>query len=209
MTTPPVYKESYLPGPQNTLFYTRTYTPPAPTPAKALIIFIHGFNEHIARYTHIHTPLSQHRGFAIFTFDQRGFGKTAAKEENGGGKRYALTSWKEQLEDIEWAIGEGRKVEGCESVPVFLMGHSMVCIFFFGRCVAILNRSAGWWPQPSIPDPQRPLVAATLPRNSLPPLRRDRLFTMAHSHHRPSLHQAVGRRKSVCDRSEDDYPCYC
>ena len=62
----------------------------------------------------------------MFAFDQRGFGKTAQKKENGGGKGYAKTSWKEQLEDIEWAVKHGRELEGCKDIPVFLLGHSMV-----------------------------------------------------------------------------------
>jgi len=119
------YTESYITGPQNTQFYTRTYLPPTSSPPKALIIALHGFNEHVGRHAHIHTPLAQ-RGLAVFAFDQRGFGLTALKKENGAGKKYAKTSWREQLEDIEWAVGEGRRVEGCGDVPVFMTGHSMV-----------------------------------------------------------------------------------
>ena len=65
----------------------------------------------------------------MFAFDQRGFGLTAQKKENGGGKKYAQTSWREQLEDIEWAVKEGRRVEGCGDLPVFMMGNSMVSLF--------------------------------------------------------------------------------
>jgi acylglycerol lipase len=125
MTSSPPYAESYIPGPQNTQFYTRNYSPPSSSPPKALLIAVHGFNEHVARYTQVHTPFAQ-RGIAVFAFDQRGFGLTVQKEENGAGKKYAQTSWKEQLEDIEWAVKEGRRVEGCGDVPVFLLGHSMV-----------------------------------------------------------------------------------
>lgn len=117
------YTESYIAGPQGTEFYTRIYTPS--TAPKALLVTVHGFNEHIGRFTHVHPSYAQ-RGIAVFAYDQRGFGLTVQKKENGAGKKYAQTSWKEQLEDIEWAIKEARKLPGCTSIPVFIMGHSMV-----------------------------------------------------------------------------------
>lgn len=118
------FTESYISGPQGTLFYTRTYAPPT-QPPKAVVIAVHGFNEHIGRFAHIHPSFAE-RGITVFAFDQRGFGLTVQKKENGAGKKYAQTSWKEQLEDIEWAVKQGKQVKGCETVPVFLMGHSMV-----------------------------------------------------------------------------------
>lgn len=117
------FTESYLPGPQGTVFYTRKYTPQSAT--RAVLVFVHGFNEHIARFAHVH-PLFAERGIALFAFDQRGFGQTVFHKDNGAGKKYAQTSWKQQLEDIEWAIKEAR--QGYENLPVFLMGHSMVSL---------------------------------------------------------------------------------
>lgn len=121
------YTETYITGPQKTQFYTRTYTP-SKSPPKALVVAIHGFNEHIGRYLHVHSAYGR-RGITVFAFDQRGFGLTAQKKENGGGKGYAKTSWKEQLEDIEWAVKEARGLEGCKDIPLFLYGHSMVRYF--------------------------------------------------------------------------------
>jgi len=144
MTSSAPYTESYILGPQNTQFYTRTYYPPSSEPPRALLVFVHGFNEHIGRYTHVHTPFPQ-RGIAVFACDQRGFGLTAQKKENGAGKKYAQTSWKEQLEDIEWAVKEGRRVEGCGDIPVFLMGHSMGG----GLALALPTRTGPAWPHPS------------------------------------------------------------
>lgn len=120
------FTEPYILGPQGTPFYARTYAPQSSTP-KALLVAVHGFNEHITRHEHIHTSFAD-RGIAVFAFDQRGFGRTAAHKENGAGKKYGHTSWTEQFEDIEWAIKEGRRMGGCAEVPVFLMGHSMVCL---------------------------------------------------------------------------------
>ncbi|KAF7968051.1 hypothetical protein HWV62_32120 [Athelia sp. TMB] len=134
------FTESYLPGPQGTLFYTRKYVPQSST--KAVVVSVHGFNEHIGRFAHIHPSFAQ-RGIAVFTFDQRGFGQTVQHKDNGAGKKYAQTSWKEQLEDIEWAVKEARK--GYEDVPVFLMGHSMGG----GLALAFPTRTQPEWPHPS------------------------------------------------------------
>ncbi|KAI3618823.1 putative lysophospholipase [Moniliophthora roreri] len=116
------YTESWLPGPQNTSFYTRLYTPSSP---KAAVVFIHGFAEHVGRYNHIHPLFPQHN-IALFTFDQRGFGRTALDEEakkkgNGG---WGKTSWDMQMQDITWALGIVKEKYG-DDIPVFLMGHSM------------------------------------------------------------------------------------
>ncbi|KAF7966674.1 hypothetical protein HWV62_37502 [Athelia sp. TMB] len=134
------FTESYLPGPQGTLFYTRKYIPQSST--KAVVVSVHGFNEHIGRFAHIHPSFAE-RGIAVFTFDQRGFGQTVQHKDNGAGKKYAQTSWKEQLEDIEWAVKEARK--GYEDVPVFLMGHSMGG----GLSLAFPTRTQPEWPHPS------------------------------------------------------------
>lgn len=113
--------EAWLAGPNATQFYTRTY--PAASP-KAVVVFLHGFAEHIGRYTHIHPRLAQN-GVAVFAFDLRGFGKTAQDtEKKSSHSSYGKTSWPENFADIEWAIKHVR--EEYPGVPVFLMGHSMV-----------------------------------------------------------------------------------
>jgi acylglycerol lipase len=116
------FLESWLVGPQHTQFYTRTYRPAST--AKAVVVFVHGFIEHIARYEHVF-PTWSACGIAIFAYDQRGFGRTALDtEKKSKGSSYAKTSWKEQFQDIEWAINHAKSEFG--SIPVFLYGHSMV-----------------------------------------------------------------------------------
>ncbi|KAG6861701.1 hypothetical protein C0995_013270 [Termitomyces sp. Mi166 len=123
MSSSVAYSESWLSGPKATHFYTRTYTPSS-TP-KAALVFVHGFAEHVGRYTHFHPLLCQHE-IAVFAFDQRGFGKTALDIEGSKSKdsAYGKTSWSEQMADISWAIEHARKT--FSGVPMFLMGHSMV-----------------------------------------------------------------------------------
>lgn len=122
--TSAVFEESWVTGPAGTNFYTRTYKADQP---KALLVFVHGFAEHVGRYDHAHVKYPQ-KGITVFTYDARGFGKTALDAANRSkSSSYGRTSWKEQFGDIEWAIGHARnEVPG---VPTFLMGHSMVGVW--------------------------------------------------------------------------------
>jgi acylglycerol lipase len=145
MSPQTAYIEAWLPGPQSTQFYTRTYNS-AGGDTKAVIVFIHGFAEHVGRYSHFH-PLFSERGIAVFAFDQRGFGKTALDAEGHKSKHsaYGKTSWSEQMADIGWAIGHAK--EEFPGLPIFLMGHSMVCTFH-SQMTAVVNIYAygcsGW-----------------------------------------------------------------
>ncbi|KAJ6491752.1 lysophospholipase [Mycena vitilis] len=116
------YTEAWLVGPQATKFYTRTYLAP-PSESRAVLVFIHGFAEHVGRYTWAHPQFAQ-RGINVFTFDQRGFGKTALDTENKSkSSSYGKTSGEDQMDDIKWALKHA--VESFPGLPLFLMGHSM------------------------------------------------------------------------------------
>ncbi|KAF7351004.1 Hydrolase-4 domain-containing protein [Mycena sanguinolenta] len=116
------YTEAWLDGPQSTKFYTRTYLAP-PSESKAVLVFIHGFAEHVGRYTEAH-PQFAARGINVFTFDQRGFGKTALDTKNKSKSSvYGKTSGEQQLDDVQWAIDHAKKE--FPGLPVFLSGHSM------------------------------------------------------------------------------------
>ncbi|KAI0359525.1 alpha/beta-hydrolase [Trametes cingulata] len=117
------YTEAWLPGPDGVQFYTRTYPAASPPGPHAVILFLHGFAEHVGRYEWAHREYAA-RGVTVFTYDQRGFGRTALdKEHKSKGSSYGRTSWPEQLADIEWWV---RKLKGEHpEVPLFLMGHSM------------------------------------------------------------------------------------
>ncbi|KAF9450096.1 alpha/beta-hydrolase [Macrolepiota fuliginosa MF-IS2] len=118
------YTEAWLQGPLKTQFYTRTYLPQADNAhPKAVIVFIHGFAEHVGRYTHFHPKIAAH-GIAVFALDQRGFGLTGQDvEKRSKGSAYGKTGWKDQMGDIAWAVGYAK--DAFKGVPVFLMGHSM------------------------------------------------------------------------------------
>ncbi|KAJ7503064.1 lysophospholipase [Mycena galericulata] len=116
------YTEAWLTGPQSTKFYTRTYLAP-PSASKAVVVFIHGFAEHVGRYTEVHPQFAE-RGINVFTFDQRGFGKTALDAANKSKtSSYGKTSGEHQMDDVKWAIEHASKE--FPGLPIFLCGHSM------------------------------------------------------------------------------------
>lgn len=125
LTMAEAFKENWLAGPHSTQFYTRTYTPSGAAPPKACITFVHGFAEHIGRYSHFH-PLLAQKGIAVFAYDQRGFGLTALDTSGKKSKSssYGKTSWTDQMGDINWALKHAQSL--FPGVPLFLMGHSMV-----------------------------------------------------------------------------------
>ena len=119
------FTENWLQGPQSTRFYTRTYG--SLPNATAVIVFLHGFAEHIGRYTAFHPKLAERR-LVVFTFDQRGFGKTALDKEGhkSPDSAYGKTCWNDQIADISWAIDYVK--DKYPGLPVFLAGHSMVSL---------------------------------------------------------------------------------
>ena len=65
------------------------------------------------------------RGFAVFAYDQRGFGRTATDPKKSPRSVYGKFTAPRQLDDIEFFLTHARtKVQ--EGLPVFLFGHSMV-----------------------------------------------------------------------------------
>ncbi len=134
MATPPssqeTYTEAWLPGHDGLKFYTRTYKASS---ARAVVLHCHGFAEYIARYEWAHGVYAS-RGIIVFAFDQRGFGLTALDpKDKSKESKYGKTSWNDQFADIEWWLKYLK--EQHPTLPVFLMGHSMVCDSdFFQKC---------------------------------------------------------------------------
>ncbi|KAF8483652.1 lysophospholipase [Russula ochroleuca] len=115
------FTDAWLPGPKSISFYTRTYHPPSGSP-RAVVVFIHGFAEHVVRYEYVHRRWAD-RGFSVFTFDQRGFGRTALDSKKSPSAVYGRTGDADQISDVAWALQIAQ--EANPTVPIFLMGHSM------------------------------------------------------------------------------------
>ncbi|OLN97484.1 putative monoglyceride lipase [Colletotrichum chlorophyti] len=95
--------------------YTKTWTPEGPVKAK--LVFVHGFSDHIGRYDELFLNLAS-RGIQVFAWDQRGWGRSAAKPAHRG-----LTGPTSRvLADVAAFI---RDKLPSPDAPIFVMGHSM------------------------------------------------------------------------------------
>ncbi len=91
----------------------RTWLPARP--ARADVIFIHGFSEHSLRHAQAAEALTD-RGYAIHAIDLRGHGESA-------GPRVWIRSFDEYLDDVNRFIELVR--EGLRRRPLFAWGNSM------------------------------------------------------------------------------------
>ncbi|KAI1822848.1 alpha/beta hydrolase [Xylaria intraflava] len=94
--------------------YTKTWLPDGPIKSK--MIMIHGFSDHVNRYSEFSTYLAE-RGIAVYGFDQRGWGRSATKSSDQG-KTGPTTR---VLADMAAFI----RTQLPSAVPVFILGHSM------------------------------------------------------------------------------------
>ncbi len=93
------YAVEWLEGPGGHSFHTRTF--PATQP-KAVIIFVHGFADHIGRYTEF-LAMFPSSGITVFAYDLRGFGLTALDEGHcSPDAAFGKTSTLEEQENMEW-----------------------------------------------------------------------------------------------------------
>ncbi|TFY58864.1 hypothetical protein EVJ58_g6143 [Rhodofomes roseus] len=115
------YNEAWLPGPGGHQFYTRTYA--ATGTARATVVFIHGFAEHVGRHEHAHRYW-QTKDITVFTFDQRGFGRTALDvKHKSKDASYGKETFEDQMRDIEFWVRHVKKEH--PDLPLFLAGQSM------------------------------------------------------------------------------------
>ncbi|KAL1840732.1 hypothetical protein VTJ49DRAFT_172 [Mycothermus thermophilus] len=100
-----------------TALYTKSWLPDGPT--KAILLFIHGFSDHVNRYNTFFSTLAS-RGIAVHGFDQRGWGRSVHKPSDRG-----LTGGTEQVLADMAAFMTPYLPSGPNDPPVFVMGHSM------------------------------------------------------------------------------------
>lgn len=116
--------EEWTTGPGGTAFYTHWWAAADGKAPKAVVVAVHGFIEHVARFEHVFSVWAE-RGFAVLAYDQRGFGKTALDaDKKSKGSAYGKFSGAEQIDDIEHFVNEAVKRVPA-GTPVFLFGHSM------------------------------------------------------------------------------------
>ncbi|KAF2790319.1 alpha/beta-hydrolase [Melanomma pulvis-pyrius CBS 109.77] len=107
-------EESWHPVEDGKKLYTKTWRTAGP--AKARLVFIHGFSDHCNTYNTFFPTLAS-KGIEVYTFDQRGWGRSVQKPSEKGNTGPTTRV----LEDITSFI----KTVIPSPIPLFLMGHSM------------------------------------------------------------------------------------
>lgn len=98
--------------------YTKSWLPDGEPKAK--LVFIHGFSDHINRYNDVFTYLAS-RQIAVYSFDQRGWGRSATKPSERG-----LTGPTPRvLADMAAFIAQHTPKPDSSDPPLFVMGNSM------------------------------------------------------------------------------------
>jgi alpha-beta hydrolase superfamily lysophospholipase len=85
---------------------------PAEGTARASVVIVHGYGEHIARYEQTAKDLAK-AGFAVRGIDLRGHGES-------GGTRGFCVRFDEYLQDLQTEVARARS----DGLPIFLLGHS-------------------------------------------------------------------------------------
>ncbi|OCT48860.1 putative lysophospholipase [Cladophialophora carrionii] len=104
-----------------TKLYTKTWKP-ASDAARAVLIFLHGFSDHINAYYDLFPTLSSSPfNIAVYGFDQRGWGRSCKKAADNGhtGPTSLVIS---DVHDFALHVASLPEAQG---KPLFLMGHSM------------------------------------------------------------------------------------
>jgi alpha-beta hydrolase superfamily lysophospholipase len=89
---------------------------PKNSDAKAVIMLIHGLNEHSGRYINVASEITP-RGYPVYALDHRGHGKST-------GRRSYVKRFENFFDDIRTFYTDIVKKEA-DGKPVFILGHSM------------------------------------------------------------------------------------
>ncbi|MCK4916820.1 MAG: lysophospholipase [Candidatus Omnitrophica bacterium] len=83
--------------------------------SKAVVILVHGYAEHSARYNYFAQQLVKNK-YSVYSFDLRGHGLSE-------GIRVFVSTFKEYLDDLDKFLERVRKLE--KGKPIFIMGCSL------------------------------------------------------------------------------------
>jgi alpha-beta hydrolase superfamily lysophospholipase len=108
------HQESRSIAADRTEIYQQSWQP-ADRPIQAIVAIVHGYAEHSNRYIHVATNLAA-QGFAVYSFDLRGHGKS-------GGNRCFVNSFSDYLTDLDRFLTEIRQHH--PQRELFLLGHSL------------------------------------------------------------------------------------
>jgi alpha-beta hydrolase superfamily lysophospholipase len=107
------HQDGYFKNRENQSIYTQNWLPD--NPAKAVLLIIHGLNEHSGRYDHF-SNFFVNEGFAVYSMDLIGHGKS-------DGTRSYVKDFNNYLDDIILYLEKIKQLQ--PESPIFLIGHSM------------------------------------------------------------------------------------
>ncbi|MBI3598229.1 MAG: lysophospholipase [Nitrospirae bacterium] len=108
---------------------TLSYSLVAPENPRAVLIIVHGLSEHGGRYFKLQLELAE-VDFAVFAYDQRGFGKST-------GRRTDVAHYTDFLDDLKAMIVVARNTH--PKIPLFLIGHSLGGLVVSAFCIHFPN----------------------------------------------------------------------
>jgi acylglycerol lipase len=111
--------------------FWRSWTPD--TPARAVIVLVHGLGEHSGRYDHVVARLVG-EGYAVHAVDHRGHGRS-------DGHRAFIEDMDNVVADVDTLVDQA--VAAQPGVPVFMLGHSMGGLISLRYAIAHQQRLAG------------------------------------------------------------------
>lgn len=86
------------------------------TSPRGRVVILHGYGDHCTRYSWVMEQFQQ-AGFASYTYDQRGHGRSP-------GKRGYIVRFETLLDDVDIFLKQVRE-ESDDTLPLFVLGHSM------------------------------------------------------------------------------------
>lgn len=104
---------------------TLSYAVTMPPVSKAVVLIVHGINDHKGRYVLLQEDLAE-AGYTSFAFDQRGFGLS-------GGERADVVRYQDYHDDLS-AILDLVRAE-CPNERIFLLGHSLGGLIVATFCI--------------------------------------------------------------------------
>jgi acylglycerol lipase len=110
---PMSHKETRFSARDGLSLYEQCWLPEGPI--KAVLVMVHGVNEHSGRYARLAGDLNRN-GYAVYMMDLRGHGRS-------DGARVMVRSFDDYLSDVEVLLE--RVAEREPGKPLFLFGHSM------------------------------------------------------------------------------------
>ena len=118
-------------SPKNIPIYACEWQPSSP--AKGVIVLVHGIGEHIGRYEHVARMFTDNQ-YAFIGSDLTGHGKS-------GGQRGHADSFDDFYSQITWMLQEAEK--RYPGLPVFLYGHSLGANLVLGYVEKGIHAVAG------------------------------------------------------------------